>query len=153
MNFQATAEQAKKAITTSFGKNVEVTVIEKGVTVTATADILLDLMKFLRQDKSCRFDFFSFLTGIDYPDKIVLVYRVASSKHGAAAFVKIPLAKEVATAPSVMKIWAGADWHERETAEMFGVFFEGHPDPRKLLLTEDNDAHPLRKDFRLDYGD
>jgi len=153
MNIQATAEQARKAIIASFGKNAEVTVIETDVIVTAAADSLLELMKFLRQDKSCRFDFFSFLTGIDYPDKIVLVYRVASSRHGAAAFVKIPLAKEAAAAPSIMKIWAGADWHERETAEMFGVSFEGHPDPRKLLLTDDNDAHPLRKDFRLDYGD
>jgi NADH-quinone oxidoreductase subunit C len=110
-------------------------------------------MKLLRDNKDCRFDYLSCLCGVDYPDAVTIVYHLFSTKNRQKATVKAPVLKSDARIASVTGLWIGADWHERETAEMFGITFEGHPDPRKLLLADDNDAHPLRKDFKLDYGD
>ncbi len=114
---------------------------------------ITDAMKFLRDDKGCKFDYLRCLCGVDYRDNITIVYHLYSLKFDTKVTVKVPLPKDNVVVESVTKIWAGADWHERETAEMFGVTFAGHPDPRKLLMKDDYDEHPLKKDFKLDYGD
>ncbi len=112
-----------------------------------------DIMRWLRDDKSCRFDYIRCLCGVDYPDHVTVVYHLFATKTKSKITVRTDVSKNSPAVSSVTDIWAGADWPERETAEMFGLVFEGHPDPRRLLLTDDNDAMPLRKDFKLDYGD
>ncbi|MFA5866783.1 MAG: NADH-quinone oxidoreductase subunit C [Actinomycetota bacterium] len=106
------------------------------------------MMKLLRDNQDCRFDFLRCLSGVDYPDYVEIAYHLRSRSTSNNAVVKTKVAKKNPVVMSVTDLWAGADWHERETAELFGVTFEGHPDPRKLLLPDGYDKYPLRKDFK-----
>lgn len=139
---------------TGLGKGAsEIVTAGEEIKITLKPEAVPEAMKFLQGDKECKFDYIRCLCGVDYPDYVTIVYLLFSTKHRQNISVYTMLPKKNPVVASVTGLWAGADWHERETAEMFGVIFEGHPDPRKLLLTDDNDAHPLRKDFKLDYGE
>jgi len=79
-----------------------------------------------------------------------VVYHLYSYTHKHNVTIKARLPQDDPRVPSVTSIWSGANWHEREAAEMFGIFFEGHPNLVPLLLPEDmTDHHPLRKDSPL----
>jgi NADH-quinone oxidoreductase subunit C len=96
------------------------------------------------------YDFFDWLSGYDNGEAgIVVVARVWSVAGRTAAMLRTSVPRDSASLPTLTPVWAGAAWHERETAEMFGVGFDGHPDPRPLLLPDGFDGHPLRKDFVL----
>jgi NADH:ubiquinone oxidoreductase subunit C len=118
------------------------------LTVMVKPEGIHGIMKLLRDNQDCRFDYLRCLCGVDYPDSVEVVYHLRSRKTGGSVVVKTRLAKKNPAVASVTDLWAGADWHERETAELFGVTFEGHPDPRKLLLQDGYEKHPLRKDFK-----
>ena len=93
---------------------------------------------------------FDFLCGVDEEaDGIGVVLHVysTSQRHHLQARTVVP--REGGHLPTVSDLWAGADWHERETAELFGVGFDGHPNLAKLLLPEEFEGHPLRKEFAL----
>jgi NADH:ubiquinone oxidoreductase subunit C len=98
---------------------------------------------------SLGFDYLVFLTALDRPadSRLELVYRLFSRQTKAVVVVRASLPREAARVDTVSDIYRTAEWHERETAEMFGIEFAGHPDPRKLLLPDDLEGHPLRKDF------
>ncbi len=113
-----------------------------------------DLTKVCRaakDDPRLDMKFLRFLTAVDYMDEgMDLVYQLWSytRKHGVTLKTRIPA--DNLRAPTVTNVWRGADWHEREAAEMFGITFEGHPNLVPLLLPEDmTDHHPLRKDVPL----
>ena len=92
------------------------------------------------------FDHLRFIAGVDEMDAgIEIVYSLWSYSKRHSLFVKTLLPLTDPHVPSVTGLWAGADWHERETAEMFGVFFDGHPDLKHLLLDDDMEIHPLLK--------
>jgi len=95
------------------------------------------------------FDFLVFLTAIDRPaeKKLEVVYRLFSYANRRALMVRVLLPREGARVDTVSDIYRTAEWHEREAAEMFGIVFDNHPDPRKLLLPDDLEGHPLLKDF------
>ncbi len=95
------------------------------------------------------FDFLVFLTALDRPEqgKLEVVYRLFSYGTRATVVLRVFLPRDGARVDTVSDIYRTAEWHERETAEMFGIEFAGHPDPRKLLLPDDLEGHPLRKDF------
>ncbi len=119
--------------------------------VTAEAAQIKEIGKFLRD--SFRFDHIGTVSGTDYMAKreIEIIYFVGST-HPEVEDTVIALAERVArdspAAPSLIDVWPGAEFHERETYEMLGVKFEGHPDLRKILLPEDwDDIPPLRKDY------
>jgi len=95
------------------------------------------------------FDYLLFMTAVDYPadGRFELVYlfsRFAGSRHGALV-ADVP--REAAEVDSVTGVWAGANWHEREAYDMFGIRFRNHPFLRRILLDEDWPGHPLRKDY------
>jgi NADH-quinone oxidoreductase subunit C len=123
--------------------------------LTVAADKILEVCKFLKEDSELRFDFLSFVAGVDrYPGKprFEVVYQLKSMKQNHRFRIKARIDEPEegsATIDSVVPVWPTADWHERETAEMFGLVFRNHPDPRKLLLPEHWTVHPLRKDFPL----
>jgi len=125
------------------------------MTLTVAADKILAVCKFLKEDPELAFDFLSFVAGVDrHPAKprFEVIYQIKSLKHNHRFRIKARIDEsetEPATIDSVFSIWRTADWHERETAEMFGIVFRNHPDPRKLLLPEEWTVHPLRKDFPL----
>ena len=95
------------------------------------------------------FDYMVFVTAVDWPEqaRLELVYRLFSYNSKSAVSLRVMLPRDLAKVDSVADIYRTAEWHERETAEMFGIEFVGHPDPRKILLPDEIDGHPLRKDF------
>jgi NADH:ubiquinone oxidoreductase subunit C len=101
-----------------------------------------DLCRFVRDEPEFDCDYADFTTGVDRGDQggFEVVTHVFSTAHHHNVRVKVA---------TVSDLWATCDWHERETSEMFGIRFEGHPQPVKLLLSEPFEGHPLRKDFAL----
>ena len=124
------------------------------------------VLRFLRDDPDCDYNFLSDVTGVDYlgypakqPGRFAVVYLLASYAHNRRLTVKVYLDPTVDTSgidpdpalevDSVTDIWPGAEWREREVYDMFGIRFRNHPDLRRILLWKDYPAHPLRKDYPL----
>jgi NADH-quinone oxidoreductase subunit C len=105
----------------------------------------------LYQNPSTYFDMLSCLTGIDNgveANTIEVVYNLYSIPFNHHLMLKVILPRENPVIDSVVELWGTANWHERETAEMFGINFSGHPDLRRLLLPADWEGNPLRKDYQ-----
>ena len=115
--------------------------------ISAPAGALRDLVLALRDRQG--FDYLPFVAGLDRPadGKIEVVYRLFSYATHLAVVVRVLLPRDSARVPTISDIYPTADWHERETAELLGVVFEGHPDPRRLLTPDGLEGYPLRKDF------
>lgn len=118
-------------------------------------DRLLEVMRFLRGDVRCSFEQLCDLTCIDnlnFPrarDRYGVIYSLLSITQGHRLWVKCFVNDPSPEVPSVVSIWKGANWLEREVWDMFGVGFTGHPDLRRILTWESFEAHPLRKDYPL----
>ncbi|MDO9557804.1 MAG: NADH-quinone oxidoreductase subunit C [Coriobacteriia bacterium] len=93
------------------------------------------------------FDFLGMVTAVDRGETFELVYRIQSRKMSAGIFLKAYVSREEPYISSVYDLWPAADWQEREVYDMFGIIFEGHPDLRRILLTDDWVGYPLRKDY------
>lgn len=107
---------------------------------------LRTLMEALRERSVLSFDFLRNVAGVDFGDEGMAVkYQLYSFKHGHTVQVTVPTEAGHPHVPSLVDLWPAADWHEREAAEMFGFVFDGHPNPRNLLLEEDLHIHPLLK--------
>lgn len=91
------------------------------------------------------------LCGVDWPDHLQVVYHLYHGYTAESVVVKVNLPRTGAQAPTVTNLWGLAGWPEREVAELFGITFTNHPDPRPLLLPDDFQGHPLRKDYQYDH--
>jgi NADH-quinone oxidoreductase subunit C len=116
------------------------------------------LLKCLKEE--CGFDFLSDVAGIDYlnypdaTDRYAVVYALINTATGERLFVKAYTNDPDPELPSVVPLWEGANWMEREVFDLFGVRFPGHPDLRRILMPADFAGHPLRKDYPLrGYGE
>jgi len=111
--------------------------------------VLVDLCCYLRDDPDLRFDALSNLSGVDYADdgQIEVVYHLFSYTHRHMAVVKVRTGRNEAILPSVEGVWKAGNWLEREVYDLLGVTFSGHPDLRRIMMPEDWEGHPLRKDF------
>ena len=112
---------------------------------------LIDICRFLKDDSELQLNFLSDVLGTDYfPQKprFEVVYHLYSipKKHRLRLKIKIEDGESV---PSLTSIWSSADWAERETYDMFGIRFEGHPNLKRIYMPEDWDGFPLRKDYPL----
>lgn len=106
------------------------------------------LVRFLKDDERLRLDFLIELTAVDWKDRFDVVAHFLSMEKGHKVFVRCALPhEEHAEIDSLTSLFAGADWHEREAYDFFGIRFAGHPDLRRLFLEDDFPGHPLRKDF------
>ncbi|WP_113372353.1 NADH-quinone oxidoreductase subunit C [Rhizobium sp. SYY.PMSO] len=117
--------------------------------VTTTAENVIALLTFLRDDAKCGFVNITDICGVDWPqraERFDVVYHLLSPKKNIRIRVKVPVGEDEAV-PSVCGIYPGADWFERETWDMYGVLFTGHPDLRRILTDYGFEGHPLRKDF------
>ena len=106
---------------------------------------------FLRDDVNCQFKQLMDICGVDYPERpqrFEVVYNLLSLVHNNRVTVKVML-DDNSSIPSVSKVFSSADWWEREIWDLFGIFFSGHPDLRRILTDYGFDGHPLRKDFPL----
>ncbi|GAC1305204.1 MAG: NADH-quinone oxidoreductase subunit C [Mucilaginibacter sp.] len=110
----------------------------------------------LRNNPNTYFDFLSCLTGVDYgaeANRFGVVYHLASIPYQTQLTLKISKENnrdmnELPTFPSITSVYRSADWHEREAYDLTGIFFEGHPDLRRILLPDDWEGFPLRKDYK-----
>jgi NADH-quinone oxidoreductase subunit C len=121
------------------------------LTLHVEAAKIVDVMRFLRDDPRCRFVNFTDATAVDYPgreQRFDVVYHLMSPTLNTRIRVKA-LASETTQVPSIIDVFPGADWFEREAYDLYGVIFVGHPDMRRLLTDYGFDGHPLRKDFPL----
>lgn len=112
---------------------------------------IVEITRFLRDDPRCRFVSFTDITAVDYPgreQRFDVVYHLMSPTLNARIRLK-GLASETTQVPSIINVYPGADWFEREAYDLYGVIFVGHPDMRRLLTDYGFDGHPLRKDFPL----
>jgi NADH-quinone oxidoreductase subunit C len=120
--------------------------------VVVSREGLLDVMRWLRDDPSARFDFCSDVTASDWPsrpERFDVIYMLYSVPFRHRVRVKVR-AGDGDPVPSVTSVWPAANWLEREVWDMFGVRFEGHPDLRRILMTDEWQGHPQRKDYPLE---
>jgi NADH-quinone oxidoreductase subunit C len=110
---------------------------------------ILAACRFLRDDSRLAMDHLECLAGVDYKDRVETVYVMYSMTHRHRYTLKCRLPREGPRLPSVASIWGVANWHEREAFDMFGIVFEGHSDLRRILLPDDWEGHPLRKDYKF----
>lgn len=118
---------------------------------TAKREDIVQVLQFLRDDSECQFKMLVSVCGIDYPDRpqrFEVVYNLLSLDQNNRARVKI-VAAENEFVPTVTKVFSTAGWFERETWDLYGVYFEGHHDLRRILTDYGFEGHPLRKDFPL----
>ncbi len=113
------------------------------------AQKIVDVARFLRDDPGCRFVNVTDVTAVDYPGRELrfeVVYHLLSPTLNTRVRVKLA-AGETTQVPSIIDVFPGADWFEREAYDLYGVVFTGHPDMRRLLTDYGFEGHPLRKDF------
>jgi NADH-quinone oxidoreductase subunit C len=114
----------------------------------------LAVARFLRDDAECAMNHFVDLTAVDYPERepetprfdVVLLLRSLAKKHRVRLKTRVADGQEL---DSLVPVWQGANWTEREVWDMFGIRFRGHPDLRRILLYEEFVGHPLRKDYPI----
>ena len=163
-----TALAARKVAARFPGAVVEQVLSGRHPYLRIAGDRIVDVCTLLRDDPDLQMDCLHLLSGVDWPAKtpaegpgsIDVVYHVVSyakrpdaayrkavPKNDAFVALKVRVPRDVPEVPSVMGVWAGADWHERETYDLLGVRFTGRPPLRRILLPEDWPGHPLRKDW------
>ena len=121
------------------------------LTVITKAEHILEVLRFLREDGSCRFICLLDIAGVDYPGRearFEVVYHLLSPGQNTRVRVKIA-AGEDTQVPSVTNLFPAANWYEREAFDLYGILFSGHPDLRRILTDYGFAGHPLRKDFPL----
>lgn len=126
-------------------------VVRGELTVHAKAADIVKVATFLRDDPACQFICIIDVTAVDWPgreQRFDVVYHFLSPRLNQRIRVKL-MTDEVTAVPSLIEVFRGADWFERETYDLYGVLFTGHPDMRRILTDYGFDGHPLRKDFPL----
>jgi NADH-quinone oxidoreductase subunit C len=115
-----------------------------------------ELIRFLRDDASLGFSMFIDITAVDYlrypaaqPGRFAVIYTLLSPSLGVRVQVKAYVAEGDPRLPSVADLYAGANWTEREVWDLYGIEFQGHPDLKRILMPDDYEGHPLRKDYPL----
>ncbi len=121
------------------------------LTLAADAADIVGVMRFLRDDERCLFWCIIDITAVDWPERekrFDVVYHLLSPRRNQRIRVKVQT-DEATPVPSVISVYRGADWFEREVYDLYGVLFSGHPDLRRLLTDYGFEGYPLRKDFPL----
>ena len=139
-------------VAAAFPEEVSAVAIGHGeLVVIARRAAILRVLAFLRDDARCLFAMLVDISGVDYPDRVErfeIVYNLVSLKHNQRIRVKVMTDEEQPVA-SCVALYPAAAWYERETWDLFGVFFTDHPDLRRLLTDYGFEGHPMRKDFPL----
>ena len=130
------------------------------LTIAVRKDTIYELMAFLKNDSELAYNFLADVTAVDYSAmedvlmkyeyaRFMVVYHLLSTEMKERLRVKVPVHEKELSIPSVASIWKVANWLERETYDMFGIDFENHPDLRRILMPDDYEGYPLRKDYPL----
>lgn len=136
-----------------FGEELfEVQEFRGELTVVVPKDRIVEVCLFLKEDPDLHFDLLADLCGIDMYTPVKrfgVIYNLYSLRNKYRIRLKTFTEEEDPKVPTVSTVWGTANWHERETFDMFGIVFEGHPDLRRMYMPEDFEHYPLRKDFPL----
>jgi NADH-quinone oxidoreductase subunit C len=128
-------------------------VVDRGeLTLHLDRDRIADVCRLLRDDAALRFELLSSVSGVDYPDqaeRLHVAYHLTSMTYRRRIRLEVSVTAEDPHVPSVTATYPTADWQERETWDMFGVVFDGHPGLTRILMPDDWDGHPQRKDYPL----
>jgi NADH-quinone oxidoreductase subunit C len=133
--------EAVKSFAVAFGE----------LSVNIQSDAIIRVLTYLRDDPNCRFVCFIDISGVDYPERetrFEVVYHLLSPYRNLRVRVKIET-DERTPIPSVIGVFPGANWYEREAFDLYGILFSDHPDLRRILTDYGFSGHPLRKDFPL----
>lgn len=146
-----TPEEVAQRFVARFGGELVGTEIEYGVaTVTIAPARYAEAAEFAKTTRGLDLTFFDFLTGVDEGEAgYAVVAHLYAPIHGHHLMLRTVVPGEAPTVPTLTGVFHGANWHERETWEMFGVVFDGHPNLVRLLLADEFEGHPLRKEFQL----
>ena len=119
-----------------------------GETLLVRLDALPDVAAYLKDTDGLEFDYLNYITAVDYYTYFEIVYRLTSLVRNHTMVIKTRCqGRENLSVPSVIDLWQGADFQEREIFDLFGITFDGHPNMKRIFLWEGYDGHPLRKDF------
>jgi NADH-quinone oxidoreductase subunit C len=155
------AEEGVERLRSALGQKVEGVEVSFGhLVATCAVGDLREVVTALRDEPGLRFEYFTFLSavdrsefgGADKPEKhggLELLIHLYSPAHVIHINLHVPLDLADPRCPSIADIFGGANWHEREMRDMFGIQFEGHPNLTPIYLPEDFEGHPLRRDFKL----
>jgi len=129
-------------------------VVHRGeITFHVRREDLLATARHLRDDPRLRFELLSGVSGVHYPDdagaELHVVHHLLSMTHNRRIRLEVSVPDSDPHLPSVVEIYPTADWHERETWDMFGIVFDGHPALTRILMPDDWPGHPQRKDYPL----
>ncbi len=109
-----------------------------------------EVCAWLHDQPEMKLDYLMCLSGMDYNNgKLGVVYHLSSIEHKHKIVLKTECPKDDPHVLTVSGVWGTANWHEREAYDMYGIIFDGHPDLRRLLMPDDWDGHPLRKDYKV----
>jgi len=135
-----------------FSSAIERVVVDRGeLTLHIKREKLVEVAKILRD--SLKFEMCMGVSGVHYPHNVgrelVAVYPLLSITNNRRIRLEVTVADSDAHIPSLVEVWAGNNWHERETFDMFGIIFDGHPGLTRILMPDDWQGHPQRKDYAL----
>lgn len=137
-------------IVSHFGSRIQESVLVYGeLTISVAAEDVVDVVTFLRDDAQCRFVSFVDVSGADYPARLKrfdVVYHLMSPTKNLRIRVKVQTDEDTPV-PSIVGVFPGANWFEREAYDLYGILFSGHPELRRILTDYGFEGHPLRKDF------
>ncbi|CAB4732848.1 unannotated protein [freshwater metagenome] len=137
-----------------FSDAIEKVVVDRGeLTLHVKRDRLVETALKLRDTQSLRFEVCLGVNGVHYPEdknrELHAVYPLLSMTHNRRIRLEVSVPDSDPHLPSLVEVWAGNNWHERETWDMFGIIFDGHPGLTRILMPDDWPGHPQRKDYPL----
>ncbi|NUO57343.1 MAG: NADH-quinone oxidoreductase subunit C [Hamadaea sp.] len=137
----------------SFDEVIERIVVDRGeLTLHVKPEAIADVCRTLRDDEGLRYELCSSVSGVDYPAqdrRLHAVYHLTSMTYRRRIRLECAVTAENPHLPSVTSVYPTADWQERETYDMFGIVFDGHPNLTRILMPDDWEGHPQRKDYPL----
>ncbi len=142
-----TGEEIYRILKEKFGEKIGELKDGPQPSIEIKPEIVKEVAKFLKEDEKLLFDHLVFVTATDEKTAMKVLWCLFSYTYKHYLIIKTEVSREAPEVDSVCDIWATAEWHERETYDFFGIIFRGHPDLRRILLPDDWEGYPLRKDY------
>jgi len=137
----------RDALAKRLGERARVTTLHDMIVVDVESPQLVEVATVVRDDQATRCDLYSVNAGVDTGTELRSVTFVRGIETHVFVMLRTPCDSADPHVPSLTSVWAGANWCERETYDMFGIVFDGHPDLRRIFLEESFPGHPMRKSF------
>jgi NADH-quinone oxidoreductase subunit C len=142
--------QVVEKISAQFGSaGVTVSLEGNWVRVVSPRGLLIEVLRFIKEDPDIAGSYLRNLTAVDWNDRFEVLYHIKSIQFGHNIEVRTEAPRTHPIVPSATAVWPAANWQEREVYDLFGVEFEGHPGLSRILLPDDWEGHPLRKDYPI----